>query len=238
LEAGNAGRFEMAPSGRSAEPLPAAMKPSPWYRRVSFWRAVAGMAFALAIACAMVAAEFSSALIVRSRYYHNRLRQLSSNISAMRGKIAHADREIAGMRTAAEVDDSLRRILAEPDSRLIRLEAPGHASRPNGVIAFSRGLMRAAIEIGGLSVLSGGSAYTIWWERGKRGPLAAARIGLGATDKAALVIALPSATETIDGAIVTTDSEAASAKPAGEVLLRGVVVDTPVRAEISKHKGG
>lgn len=238
MEARNAGRFEKAPSAGCAEPSAVAMNPPPWFRRVSFWRAVAGMAFALAIGCAVVAAEFSSALIARTRHYHDRLRQLSSNISAMRGKIAHADREIAGMRTAAEVDDSLRRILAEPDSRLIRLEAPGRATAPDGVIAFSPGLRRAAIEIGGLPVVTGGSAYTIWWECGKRGPLEAARITPGATGKAALVIAAPSASETIEGAIVTSDSAAARAKPVGESVLKGVVVRTPVRAEISKHKGG
>ncbi|MGD0289430.1 MAG: hypothetical protein ABSC63_07235 [Candidatus Binataceae bacterium] len=227
MEARKAGRPGQTPSAESAEPAPAAVSAPPWYRRVAFWRAIAGMTFALAIACAIVAAEFSSALIERSRHYHRRLRQLSSNIAAMRGKIADADREIAGMRTAAEVDDGLRRIIAAPDSRLIRLEAIGRASAPNGVIAFSPGLRRAAIEIGGLPVVSGGSAYTIWWECGKRGPLKAARIGLGATDKAALVIAMPSASEIIEGAIVTTDSQAASAKPSGDIVLKGAVVHTP-----------
>jgi hypothetical protein len=238
MEARNAGHRGQAPSAASSEPAPAAASASPWYRRVAFWRAVAGMAFALAIACAVVAAEFSSALIARTRHYQARLRQLSSNISAMRGKIAHADREIAGMRTAAEVDDSLRRIIAEPDSRLIRLEAPAPAAAPNGVIAFSPGLRRAAIEIGGLPVVSGGSAYTIWWECGKRGPLKAARIGLGATDKAALVIALPSASEIIEGAMVTTDSLATIAKPSGDIVLKGAVVPSPARSEIPKRKGG
>ena len=158
MEARNAGRFGQGPSAASVERVPAAASVPPWYRRVAFWRAVAGMAFAIAIACAVVAAEFSSALIARTRHFHNRLRQLSSNITAMRGKIASADREIAGMRTAVEVDDGLRRIIAEPDSRLIRLEAPGRATGPNGVIAFSPGLRRAAIEIGGLPVLPSGRA--------------------------------------------------------------------------------
>jgi hypothetical protein len=238
MEARDAGRRGQAPSAASAEPAPAAVIAAPWYRRVAFWRAITGMTFALAIACAVVAAEYSSALIERTRHYHNRLRQLSSNIAAMRGKIAHADREIAGMRTAAEVDDGLRRIIAEPDSRLIRLEAPARATAPNGVIAFSPGLRRAAIEIGGLPVVSGGSTYTIWWECGKRGPLKAARIGLGATDKAALVIALPSASEIIEGAIVTTDSQATIAKPSDDIVLKGAVVPATGRSEIPRRKGG
>ena len=238
MEARNVGSFEKALSAEAAEPPPeAAMNLSPWYRRVALWRAVAGMAFALAIGCAMIAAEFSSALIERSRHYHDRLRQLSSNISTMRGKIAQADREIADMRTAAEVDDSLRRILAEPDSRIIRLEAPGRAGRPNGVIAFSPGLRRAAIEIGGLPMTPGGSAYTIWWECGRRGLLEAARIGVGVTDKAALVIAIPSASGIIEGAMVTSGSATASARPAGDVVLKGVLA-TPLHDEIFKHKDG
>jgi hypothetical protein len=238
MEARNAGPLGQAPSAESAEPGPTAVSVPRWYRRVSFWRAVAGMALAIAIACAVVAAEFSSTLIARTRHYHNRLRQLSSNISAMRGKIASADREIAGMRTAAEVNDSLRRIIAEPDSRLIRLEAPRHATAPKGVIAFSPGLRRAAIEIGGLPVVPGGRAYTLWWMCGKRGPLKAARMSLGATEKAALAIALPAVGDTIEGAIITTDSQASITTPSGDLVLKGIVVHSPSRTEIPKHKGG
>lgn len=209
----------------------------PWYRRVAFWRAVAGMAMALAIACAMVAAEFSSALLARTRHYHARIHQLSSNLSAMRGEIASAERELAGMRNAAAVRDGLTRIIAEPDSRLIRLETSVRAATGSGVIAFSPGLRRAAVELTGLPVRPGGRVYTLWWICAKRGPLKAARIVLGAVCQAALMVALPPACGTIEGAIVTTDSAPSIIRPAGEIVLHGEVVGTPARPQTSQHKG-
>jgi hypothetical protein len=241
MEARNAGRLKEAPPAASVERMAAPASVPPWYRRVAFWRAVAGMALAIAIGCAIVAAEFSSTLIARTLHYHHRLRQLTSNLTAMRGKIASDDREIAGMRTAAEVDDGLRRIIAEPDSRLIKLEAPGRAAAPNGVIAFSPGLRRAAIEIGGLPKLPGGGAYTLWWTFGKRGPLMAGRIS-GAADKAALMIGLPAGGESIEGAIITidstTDSQASIARPSSALVLKGAVLPSRARSWSPKHQGG
>ena len=51
-------------------------------------------------------------------------------------------------------------------------------------------------------------------------------MSLGATDKAALVIALPAGGESIEGAIITTDLttdlQASIAKPSGAPVLKGV----------------
>jgi len=236
VEARNAGGLDRAASAAASERGLAAASAAPWYRRVVFWRAVAGMALAIAIACAMVAAEFSSALIERSRHYHNRLHQLSSNITAMRGEIAGADREIAGMRTAVEVDDDLRRIIAAPDSRLIRLEAPAHATGATGVIAFSPALGRAAIEIGGVPMLPSADAYTLWWLCGRRGALKAVRISAGAAGKCAMVIALPAGAAAIEGAIVTSDLATSMAMRPGVAALKGALVPPPVRMRTPDRK--
>jgi hypothetical protein len=223
----------------AAERAPTTTSVPRWYRRVAFWRAVAGMAFAIAIGCAVVAAEFSSTLIERTRHYHTRLHQLASNLTVMRGEIASADREIAGMRTAVAVDDGWRRIIAEPDARLIRLKAAGSAAGAGGVIAFSPRLRRAAIEIGGMPALANGRAYMLWWISGKRGPLRAARIGLGTADGAALMIALPDGGEAIEGAIITTDLPPSMGKAAGElVVLKGAITASPARPEMLKRKSG
>jgi hypothetical protein len=153
----------------------------------------------------------------------------------MRGEIAHAERELAGLRNAAAVRDAITRIIAAPDSRLIRLVAPARVTTPTGVIAFSPALHRAAVEITGLAPVPGGRGYTLWWICGKRSPLKAARI-VRATDKAALMVALPSVDETIEGAIMTTDSDPSITEPAGEIVLRGELTRSPVRPEIPQHK--
>jgi hypothetical protein len=242
MEVRNAGRPGQAPYPASAELVPTVSNVPPWYRRVTFWRAIAGMAFALALACAAVTAEYSTALIERTRHYHFRLHQLSSNISAMRGEIAVDDRKIARMRNAAEVDDGLRRIIAEPDSGLIRLEAPGRANSPSGVIAFSPGLRRAAIEIGGLPVLPNDGAYTLWWAYRKHPALLATGFTLAGADQAAFIITLPANDKTIEGAFVTknltANSQAPNAKAPGEPVLQGRVVPSPARTEGSKRRSG
>ncbi len=229
-DAGRSGQVSAVASVEGA--ATPAIRP-PWYRRVAFWRALSGMALAIALGSAIVTAEFSTQLLQRTRHFHRRLNQLSSKLSAMRGEIASADREIAGMRVTVEIDDALRRILAAPDARLIRLAPPGQASPRTGVIAFSPALHRAAVEIAGLPTPAVGSLYSLWWIRGKHGaPLMAARFGLGTAGKAALMIALPAGESTIEGAIITTDSHTPTAQPDDPIVLQGAVA--PVLAPPAK----
>jgi hypothetical protein len=196
----------------------------PWYRRLAFWRGLAGMALAIALGSAIVTAEFSSQLLRRTTHLRRRLNQLSSKLTTMRGEIANADREIAGMRVTVAIDEDLRRILDAPDARLIRLGPPGQATSRIGVIAFSPALRRAAVEITGLPASAVASVYSLWWTRGTRGaPLLAARFSSGADGKAGLTIALPAGDSTIDGAIVTMDSHTATAQPDGAIILKGTV---------------
>jgi hypothetical protein len=238
MAARDAGRLGQATSSVSADGRAGTTSPSRWYRRVTFWRAVAGMALAIALACAVVAGEFSSALISRTRHYRDRLHQLTSNITAMRGRVARDDREIAGMRNTVEIEDDLRRILAAPDARLIRLAPPGRAAQTAGVITFSPALHTAAIQLAGLPAPAAGTFLNLWWTRGKHAPLMAARLRPTAGGEAALTIVLPAADQVIEGAIVTVDSSAASTQPDGEMILKGTVARAPAPSGKTKHKGG
>src|SRR6266851_2932328 len=110
----------LADSEGSLSPVSAA----PRYRRVSFWRAIAGMAFAAAIACAIVAVESSFELFRRADHYNHRLTYLASRVRQMRGEIASADRELASMRVEVAARDDLARVLAAPDAQLIKLAPP------------------------------------------------------------------------------------------------------------------
>ena len=233
-DAGGSG--QTAPAATVDGAGPAAKLPA-WYRRVAFWRAMAGMAFAIALGSAMVAAEFSSALIAHTRHYRDRLRQLSSNITAMRGEVATDNREVAGMRLTVEIDDNLRRILAAPDARLIRLTAPGRGSQSTGVIAFSPVLEVATIELAGLPEPSAGGVYDLWWTRGRHAPIRAAQLRPGPAGEAAMMIALP-ADQVVEGALITTDSSAATEKPDGAIVLDGTVSLAPKKLEKTRHKNG
>src|SRR5260370_6996931 len=81
----------LADSEGSLSPVSAA----PRYRRVSFWRAIAGMAFAAAIACAIVAVESSFEFFRRSDHYNHRLTYLPSRVPQSPGQIARAHRRLA-----------------------------------------------------------------------------------------------------------------------------------------------
>jgi membrane protein implicated in regulation of membrane protease activity len=239
MAARDTGRFGSVSSVASVEGASTPAKRPPWYRRVGFWRAVAGMALAIALASAIVTAEFSTQLLQRTRHFHHRLNQLTSKLTTMRGKIASADREIAGMRITVEIDDSLRRILAEPDARIIRLAPPGQTSQRVGVIAFSPALRRAAIEIAGLTASPAGNSFSLWWTRGKHGPpLWAARFSAGAGGKAGLMIALPAADQTINGAMITADSSATKDQPQGATILQGEVAPALAPSVKTRHKIG
>src|SRR5438309_8049151 len=68
---------------------------NPWYRRISFWRSIAGMALAIALGCAAVALDTASELSSRSTFFHHRLELLRGRISELRTEAADAERHLA-----------------------------------------------------------------------------------------------------------------------------------------------
>jgi hypothetical protein len=190
-----------------------------WYRRVGFWRALAGMALALALACAIVALETSSELTHRSASYHRRLVQLVARIKQMRGEMATADRRIAGMRNEAAVRERLGHILAAPDTRLIRLGAPG-AAAPSGLVAISQNLASAVCEVSNLPPAKAGQSYMLWWTAERRGPIKAAQFQTAADGRATVIAQLPGR-DNPSAAIVTVQPDDGPDKPTGPVKLKG-----------------
>jgi hypothetical protein len=214
----------------SAEPVTehndAPPRAAKWYRRVGFWRALAGMALALALACAIVALETSSEMMHRSASYHRRLVQLVARIRQMRGEMATADQRIAGMRNEAAVGDRLGRILAAPDARLIRLGAPG--AGPSGLVAISRDLASAVCEVSNLPPARVGQSYMLWWMVEQRGPVKAAQFQTTADGHATVIAQLPGR-ENPSAAIVTVQPDDGTGKPAGAVKLKGAMAAAAAR---------
>jgi hypothetical protein len=230
-----------------AAPPPAA---PPWYRRVAFWRAVAGMAVAIALGCAAVAAEFSTELLSRTHRDHTRIRQLSSNLTRMRDEVAATDRQLAVMRGTAAVRDRFGQLLAASDARLIRLAAPGHIlAAGDGVIALSGRLKGAAIELSGLPTPPADRVYQLWWTMDRRGAVRAEPLSPNPLGQAAMVLDLPAHDEAIAGAAVTLEDATAviddapkpgapgaalepsgvaaaggAARPSGAIKLSGVAI--------------
>jgi hypothetical protein len=209
-----------------SERIEPADAPPPAQRRLAFWRAVAGMGLAFALACAIVALEFGAELSHRSQHYRNRISALSSRLKAMRGEVANADRELAEMRTAVVTRDELNRILAAPDVRLIRLIPAEHehptgtaGNAPRGLIVTSRRLGRAVFEVAGLTPLAAAQRYTLWWMIEKHGAVQAAQFMTVGDGRATVAAAMPAEKAAIEDCIVTAGPVAGVPGQAGVVTM-------------------
>jgi hypothetical protein len=201
-------------------PLPPASA-VPRYRRVSFWRAIAGMAFAAAIACAIVAVESSFELFRRSDHYNHRLTYLTSRVRQMRGEIASADRELASMRVEVAARDDLARVLAAPDAQLIKLAPPDRASSASGLVAISKKLDHAVLQVSGLPQPPRGSGYHLWLLVEKGEPFDAAQFQTDAQGEAVVAAQLPPRQGSVAASEVTVEPATGSSKPAGAIQLKG-----------------
>lgn len=219
IEASESERIEPADAPRGA-PAP------PTQRRLAFWRAVAGMGLAFALACAIVAMEFGAELSHRSQHYRNRISSLSSRLKAMRGEVETADRELAEMRTAVVTRDELNKILAAPDVRLIRLIPADHEhpagtsnSASRGLIVTSRHLGRAVFEVAGLTPLAADQRYTLWWMVDKHGAFKAAQFVTSSDGRATVAAAMPAEKAAIEECIVTAGPAAGMPGQASVVTM-------------------
>ena len=200
--------------------LPSASAVSP-YRLVSFWRAIAGMAFAAAIACAIIAVESSFELSRRSDHYNHRLTYLASRVRQMRGEIASADRELASMRVEVAARDDLARVLAAPDAQLIKLAPPDRASSASGLVAISKKLDHAVLQVSGLPQPPRGSGYHLWLRAEKGEPLDAAEFQVDAQGGTIVTAQLPPREASVAASEVTVEPATGSSKPTGAIQLQG-----------------
>lgn len=190
-----------------------------WYRRISFWRAVAGMAVAIALGCAAVAIETAFDLSSRSASFHRRLELLGSRISRLRTQAADAERRLAAMRGERTTRANVDRVLSATDVVILRL-TPGAGSNARGLLAISRQAGGAIIEIAGLPAAVG-QTCAIWWLVAHGAPAKAAEFNPNADGRMSLAIELPPRGEMIAGAIVTLESGKPQSK--GGIMLKGVL---------------
>ncbi|MBV8772650.1 MAG: anti-sigma factor [Deltaproteobacteria bacterium] len=192
---------------------------SRWYRRVSFWRSIAGMALALAMGCAAVAIEMASELSSRTSFFHHRLELLRRQLFDLRADPDDAGRNLAATRAGLAGLD-LNRVLSATDVVVLRLR-PSAGSKAHGMAAISKQLSAAIIEIADLPTASG-QTYALWWLPAQGAPRKAAILSPDAEGRLSLAIQIPPKGASVAGAIVTLQpGKAAADRPDGEVMLRG-----------------
>jgi hypothetical protein len=178
---------------RTAEPAPQA-KPRPWYRRASFWRAVIGMAIAIAFGWAAVASEIASNLSSHNRFLYHRIESLRAQISELRIEAVDAERRLATMRTELAT----------------------------GAEVNSKQAGTAIIELAGLPARTD-KTCTIWWLLAEGAPLRAAELRPGPDGRLSSAIPMPTRAIRIAGAIITLEPGKPANQPKGRLVLRGVM---------------
>lgn len=192
--------------------------PDRWFRRVSFWRSVAGMAMAFAVACAAIALETAFELSSRSASFHRRLESLSARVVRLRTEKADAQRQFAAMRFEPQIAENICRVLTAADVVLLRLTDGAASAR--GLLALSSEEGSAIAVLSGLAATAG-QTYLMWWLPAKGPPVKAARLKPDANGRVLIAVRLPRTGYRIAGALVTLES--AKLKHAGEIVLKAAL---------------
>jgi hypothetical protein len=205
---------------RTAEPAPQA-KPRPWYRRASFWRAVIGMAIAIAFGWAAVASEIASNLSSHNRFLYHRIESLRAQISELRIEAVDAERRLATMRTELATGAEVNSVLSAPDLIVLPLRPPA-GTDTRGLLAISKQAGTAIIELAGLPARTD-KTCTIWWLLAEGAPLRAAELRPGPDGRLSSAIPMPTRAIRIAGAIITLEPGKPANQPKGRLVLRGVM---------------
>jgi hypothetical protein len=196
----------------------------------ALWRALAGMAISVALACLIVMLEFTGQAAHRAARMHrhaevllSRVSRLETEIAAERARIATAHRELA----AAE---ALRSLLRAPDAGMLLLAPPGatgeadpvgahggaaaHGSagaphRPEATLALAPRERRAVLIVAGLKPPANDSLFVLWWSVSHGAPVRAAEFRTAADGSALVTAALPPGLN-VTAAMVTAEQAAKS----------------------------
>jgi Anti-sigma-K factor rskA len=220
-------------SATGSTPYTTAEPRTPKQEGVILWRAVAGMALSVALACAIVALEFSDQAAHHVGRLQRRVSILVSRLYRTQAEVASERMQLAAMRRELAATEALRTVLLAPDLAVIRLAPPkassrrsaGTANSPGALLAFSPRQHSAVLRVTGLSPAPADKAFVLWWNAAAHAaPARAVEFFTAPSDGNALVLfALPDRF-TPSAAIVTIENSGAhGASPSGSVHLRGTL---------------
>lgn len=233
-----------APIDTAAAQLPGSQAPAaaPHGRdTAALWRAMAGMAISVALACLIVMLEFTGQAARRADRINRHADGLLSKVSRLEDRIAaERARNAAAHREFAAVE-TLRALLRAPDAAMLSLSPPpaaggnkvAPAPRPEAMLAFSPKEHRAVLMVTGLEPPANDALLVLWLSPLHGAPLRAAEFRTTADGSALLTAAWPPALE-VTAATVTVERPAkggaakgakgsAQAAPSGTVQLRGTL---------------
>lgn len=206
----------------------------PWWRRPLFWRAVAGMGLAVALAALIVLAQFSRVLSHRTTNYLRHLHAMNQTVQQLKRRIVSAERRSATVAERASADETLKRIVAAPDLRTIKLtgadgarEAGARVRLPSGTLAMSAAQRAAVLQVAGISAAAKGTVYRVWWEEKRRPETLAAEFIPDSDGKATVPMPMPP--QEASRVTVTRELGTDAPKPSGATVLKGRITPAPSR---------
>jgi hypothetical protein len=214
-------------SGASdSQALPGANGRPKWYVRIGFWRAVAGMAVAIALAALIVLAEFSQLLTHRTSHYARRMAALNQTIQQLRRRISSAERRSAAVAERNSAAELLRRVVSASDLRTVKLVDPTGARKgdkamdgASGTLAISNSQGAAVLEVTGVSPVAKGGVYRVWWQEKHRPDTLAAEFVPDQEGKATVPMQPPPRTASM--VMITCEPGTDGTKPTRLAVLKG-----------------
>ena len=193
-------------------------------RRSGLWRAIAGMAVALAIAAGIVAVDLSHELVSRISGYRSRIAKLNQSVDRLKHEAA-LDRQRLALaraelkeRKLMQSKDRIKAILIAPDHRTFKL---GAANADRGTLTYSGAMGGGVLSAKGLPPPPNGQVYDAWWMFTNAPPAKAAEFR-SAPDGSVNEYLDPPPPQSLPAALsITLEASEGGIAPSGEVKLQG-----------------
>jgi len=194
----------------------------PVLQRVGLWRAIAGMAVAIALASTMVSIEFAVALSHRTHLLNRRIDRLSADVRQLRHVQSSTWNKLGVARVEASEGELFGKILFAPDLKLTKLAGTIDSAGATGVLAVSPAASAAMLGVSGMKALDAGMVYRIWFFPRRGIARWVDDFLVSDNGKATIAVDFPQAKSAQGTIVVTMESQDYAEEPSGPVQLKSV----------------
>jgi hypothetical protein len=199
-------------------------------RRSGLWRALAGMAAALAVAAGIITIDLSHELIERMAHYRSRIATLNRRVDSLKQKaqvdeqrLADAREEIKERKLMAS-KDRIKAILLAPDRRAMKLAAPNPGDSAGAMVTISAKMGGAVLNAHGLPAPPDGQVYDAWWMLKDGPPSKAAEFRSAPDGSASEYLDPPPQGPAPTALSITMEPSEGGIAPTGAVILQGKTI--------------
>ena len=196
-------------------------------RRSGLWRAVAGMAVALAIAAAIVAIDLSHELVSRVTGYRSRIASLNRRVDSLKREARMDEQRLALARAELkerklmQSRDRMKAILIAPDRKTFKLSAPTTGEAASAAVTISAQMGGGMLNAKGLAAPPEGQVYDAWWMF-NNAPAAKAAEFRSASDGSVNEYLDPPPPQSLPASLsITMEPSEGGIAPSGNVKLQG-----------------